>query len=211
MSNKSRGQRPAPGAFTQALKQAIEQSAERSQTAIGDEDEAGEVSGGLPKPNFQHIHANTISWQWNPLVGKISVEAVYDRKNTTYDVAMNVNVGKGGYDGGTMVDVALTADESKTLGETMLAAHQWAEVWQGHVGEFLVTADTPESTFEPVPGGDQEFVPDGEPVVSDTPVGPVVYDGQRLKSVQHIGVDGGIHPGPSHPCEPCDKLESEKK
>jgi hypothetical protein len=117
---------PLVTAIGEALRKKVTEMQE--QAGQGALNSPQEVSGGLPKPDRQEIKDKSLSWVWKG-PGDIRVEAVYVRETQGYVVSLDVSQNESACD--------LTSHESKMLGEILLSAYQWEQIWQSHVGEFL--------------------------------------------------------------------------
>lgn len=115
---------PVVTAIGEALRKKVTEMQE--QAGQGALNSPQEVSGGLPKPDRQKIGDKVLSWAWEG-PGNILVEATYSKESKDYLIAFSV----------PETDCDLTPHESKMLGEMLLSAYQWEQIWQSHVGEFL--------------------------------------------------------------------------
>jgi hypothetical protein len=176
MSNKSRKQTPGSATadamkrFNAALQKVAEntknQQAQQESEVEADE-ETGAVSGeiSLDKPARQAIFPNYIEWTWN--AGEVNFVSVYYTEDTAMGKAGTYAVDITG-DLDNLIDV-LTPTEARQLGQALLSAALWENVWQQHVGEYLAV---PSSTA-PAMGGvsvvEDENVPVGhpQPVLTD--------------------------------------------
>jgi len=101
----------------------LKQIKERANTGNG-------VRGELPKPSSQDLKDDYIQWNWHsPASTDWSVVATYSRTDQTYQIDILLQ----SHDS-TMI---LDSNEAKSLGEALLAASSWENVWQQHAGEFL--------------------------------------------------------------------------
>ena len=91
------------------------------------------------KPDTQEIRQYEIYWDWKR--DKFTITATYQRLDEGNSVAGSYVVEFFGDEGHTR----LTAEEAKELGIIMLSAHEWANAWPSHMGEFLLVKDRNES------------------------------------------------------------------
>lgn len=134
MSNRS-SRKPNPGLqkFGEAISMAA-QRAKQQREAEANEPEEHAPKGILPIPAQQNVFDNRYEWVWEALPEEIHVYAVMDRATEGWSVRLNT------------VDQAmqLTPDESKAVGECLLAAYNYQYIWKnGFADLFDKKADMP--------------------------------------------------------------------
>lgn len=134
MTNPDAPRTPQPQ-LGEAMKKLADSLKQKAPQANAEENQ--DISGGLPKPDKQTIGGSGVSkssirWEWNPLPEKeVQVIAVYDREAAVkYGVHLCL-------EGDDEREVDLAPEECKALGESLISAWQWEEVWQQHAGEYL--------------------------------------------------------------------------
>lgn len=93
----------------------------------------------LPKPTSQHIGDGIIVWRWEMLNGSVVVESILGIKEKNQQ-----KIGKDEYivslkmpssENGTY---SFYDDTSKVIGQSILSAWHWKEIWKIHAADLLL-------------------------------------------------------------------------
>ena len=129
--------------FAQVLDKLAEGlSKAKKNVSVGDD-----VANILPKPVNQSIGDGVIVWRW-VIPGDIVVESVLATRT-----ANQSSLEKGEYVVGVQfpesenATYALYGDTAKDVGQAILSAWNWKNIWRLHAGDFLLQ----ELSFEPEP------------------------------------------------------------
>lgn len=94
------------------------------------------VAGQLPRPISQSVGDFLISWQWLPLGEyRVSVKAQFDRNDGSWHISIK-NVG------------SFSPEEAKLLGEALLSAYNWKDIWKLHFADMFLEMDGVESSVK---------------------------------------------------------------
>jgi hypothetical protein len=120
MSNRSRGpgnRQPTIGDFAKKLTEGVGRNLQKPET---EEDEIPSPSGTLPLPASQVVFPDRYEWVWEAVPEEIHVTAVMSRKDKGWEVRVS------------MIDtnIRLTPEESKAVGEALLAAWNYQYIWK---------------------------------------------------------------------------------
>jgi hypothetical protein len=108
---------------------------------------SSDVANVLPKPTNQNIGDGVIVWQWM-VPGEVIVEAVLATRTHNQS-----SLEKGEYVVGVQfpesenATYALYGDSAKDVGQAILSAWNWKNIWRLHAGDFLLE----ELSWEPQP------------------------------------------------------------
>lgn len=105
-------------AFANLLDAIVQQKREKEQDSVANMDN---VSGTLPLPATQDIHPDYLEWKWED--GAVPVIAVYSKPEEDYYIIVN--------------GVTIDSDQAKALGEILLSASRWRDIWQINAGLYL--------------------------------------------------------------------------
>lgn len=114
----------------------------KKNVAVGED-----VANILPKPVSQEIGDGVIVWTWM-VPGDITVESVLATRNNNQS-----KLEKGEYVVGVKLPesenstYALHGDTAKDLGQAILSAWNWKNIWRVHAGDYLLDV----LSFEPEP------------------------------------------------------------
>lgn len=98
-----------------------------------------DVANVLPKPDTQDIGDGVIVWRWEVLNGSIMVESVLATREENqaklakdeYVVSVDLPVSENG-------KYSFYDESSKEVGQAILSAWNWKEIWKLHAGDFLL-------------------------------------------------------------------------
>lgn len=92
------------------------------------DDEADDLNI-LPKPDKQEIKRplGTIEWDWN-CTENITVRSILVQGSHAYNVFIETTVD---------FEYPLCAEEAKIVGQALVSAWNWRDVWQFHAGGFI--------------------------------------------------------------------------
>ena len=108
-------------AFANLLDSIVQRKVEQD-TVAGMSNESGDgVSGTLPLPATQDIQPEYIRWEWTD--PHVFVNAFFDKENSGYYIEVN--------------GITINADQARILGEVLLSASRWQDIWQAHAGFYL--------------------------------------------------------------------------
>lgn len=129
----------------------------------GVKSEKGEVANILPKPDSQDIGDGLIIWHWK--TKDVTVESVLVTKENN-----PVKLPKGTY----LVNLqmpqtdncaySLLGESAKEIGQAILSAYNWQNIWKLHAGDFLLEKLSQESE----PPVKLETCAPAEPLVVET-------------------------------------------
>lgn len=128
MSNRSsRKPNPALQNIGKAIGEAARKAREEREAQELSEPEEHAPKGILPIPAEQLVFDDRYEWVWEALPEEIHVYAAMERAGETWSVRLNT------------VDqsMQLTADESKTLGECLLAAYNYQYIWKNGFADLF--------------------------------------------------------------------------
>lgn len=151
MANRERRRRPqkkgAPGigAFLQNLKDNAEK-----QNAANQESEPEDLNI-LPLPSTQDVGPASISWNWYPtsfvnVIGLLFTKGAAPDKRGTYTVRVS------GLESSSLANpVELTGDDAKLIGQALISAWNYKNVWKHHAGSFIEREQMGEYAPKPPP------------------------------------------------------------
>jgi len=79
------------------------------------------VKGTLPLPASQDIQPDHIKWEWTN--AHVPITAYFAKDDSSYYIEID--------------GVTIDADHAKTLGEVLLSAARWRDIWQANAGLYL--------------------------------------------------------------------------
>ena len=122
------------------LGDAIKNLAQQVQKSREENEQQPEDLNILPFPSSQKIHEDRIDWKWDSLVNsEFTVHATYYMDSGVYHVELQT--GKPFPDDDTERTgeiYCLSPDEPKVLGQALLAAWDWENRWQEHMGRLML-------------------------------------------------------------------------
>lgn len=109
-----------------------------------------DVANVLPKPETQEIGDGVIVWRWETLGGSVIIESTLATREPNqahlaqdeYVVALKLPTS----DNDTY---AFYDDSAKDVGQAILSAYNWKEIWKLHAGDFLLEQLKNEPVAEP--------------------------------------------------------------
>src|ERR1700754_2620548 len=129
------------------MSQVLSKMAERAkdfQNQQQNDEEADDDLNMLTKPTSQDIlyDQGEITWTWKPIDDDYVVTSTLYTKHkgvhSVGDYVVNLESLKKFYtDNNSYVVIKMTADQSKNLGQALLAAYKWEEVWKDYAGDYL--------------------------------------------------------------------------
>ena len=167
------------------LGDAIKNLAQQVQKSREDNEQQQEDLNILPFPASQKIHEDRIDWKWDSLVNsEFTVHATYYMDSGVYHVELQTGKPFPDDDTDRTGEVyCLSPDEPKVLGQALIAAWDWENRWQEHMGRLMLrdramgkmnqAAEAPEMSGSATDFGEPVF----EPVVAEnkTPEVPKSY------------------------------------
>lgn len=106
-----------------------------------------DVANVLPKPNTQDIGDGVIVWRWEVLDGAVMIESVLATRDDNqahlskdeYVVSIDLPASETG-------KYSFYDDSAKEVGQAILSAWNWKEIWKLHAGDFLLETLSQEKT-----------------------------------------------------------------
>lgn len=166
-----------------SLGDAIKNLAQQVQKSREENEQQSEDLNILPFPSSQKIHEDRIDWKWDSLVNsEFTVHATYYMDSGVYHVELQTGTPFPDDDTDRTGEVyCLSPDEPKVLGQALLAAWDWENRWQEHMGRLMLrdramgkmnqAAEAPEMSGSAMDSNPAPEVPD-EPALpfGDMPV-----------------------------------------
>lgn len=101
--------------------------------------ETPEVANVLPKPITQDIGDGVIVWRWEILNGSITVESTLaTREPNQAKLAKDEYVVAVAFPESDNATYCFYDDSAKDVGQAILSAWNWKEIWKLHAGDFLL-------------------------------------------------------------------------
>ena len=122
------------------LGDAIKNLAQQVQKSREENEQQSEDLNILPFPSSQKIHEDRIDWKWDSLVNsEFTVHATYYMDSGVYHVELQTGKPFPDDDTDRTGEVyCLSPDEPKVLGQALLAAWDWENRWQEHMGRLML-------------------------------------------------------------------------
>ena len=102
-------------------------------------EESSDLANILPKPQTQEIGDGVIVWRWTLCDGNVVIESVLATREPNQSSMSKDEYGIGlkmpDSENGTY---ALSSGVAKEIGQAILSAHNWKEIWKLHAGDFLL-------------------------------------------------------------------------
>jgi hypothetical protein len=165
LRQSQQGQKPSLGMFLEKMKEAAERKAAELQPDI--DDPTHEYLNILPMPDTQVISEKWIEWQWNVfehrVFGILYTQSYEFHQPGSYEVQLSMSCGPK-----AQSVFVVSPDEAKALGQALISASNWRNIWKEHAGYFL------EKQLMQQPVVDQDLKDIAEEEFSDPPNPPVV-------------------------------------
>ncbi len=127
--------------------------------------EGSDLANVLPKPETQEIGDGIIAWRWTLCDGSVTIESLLatrdDNQANMRKDEYTVNLKMPESNKGTYI---LNGEVAKNLGQAILSAYNWKDIWKLHAGDFLLEElSRPANDYlEVIDGGDYVEVVDSK-------------------------------------------------